>query len=63
MSNFSEQSEHPSCLEGTFLITKDLTIVLKDNLYQPQSLCSDNGLNTKNVKRPFGESGKPEQAH
>lgn len=37
-----------------FLITKDLAILLKDNFYQPQSLCSDNGLNTKNVKRPFG---------
>lgn len=28
-------------------------VLLKDNLYQPQSFCSDNGLNTKNVKRPL----------
>lgn len=52
-SNFSEQSEQQSCLEGPLLITKDLAILLKDNFYQLQSLCSDNGLNIRNVKRPF----------
>lgn len=51
-----EQGEWQDCWEETLLlITLDITTLLKDNLYQPQSFCSDNGLNTKNVKRPLRE--------